>query len=102
MLLSSYVGKPCDQFYEGCTESYRIKVDAQQWIRGKVFGSLYLSGNDYFYPVWWPAVWNTACITIRAGRQHYRVNININGRAVFQSRDIAGDFLNSSKAKARI
>ena len=101
VLLSSYVGKSCDQFYEGCTENYRDKVVAQQWIRGKVFGSLYLAGNDYFYPVWRPAVWNTACISVRASQLHYRVNININGQTVFQSQDIAEDFLNSSQSKER-
>ena len=99
VLLSSYLGKSCDQFYQGCTENYRDKVEAHQWIRGKVFGSLYLSGNDYFYPVWWPAVWNTACITIRASQQHSRVNININGHTVFQSQEIANDISNSSKAR---
>ena len=98
VLLSSYVGKYCDQFYQGCTENYRDKVATQGWIRGKVFGSLYLSGNDYFYPVWWPAVWNTACITIRASQQHYRINVNINGHTVVQTEDIADDFLNSSEA----
>ena len=63
-----------------------------------MFGSLYLSGNDYFYPVWWPAVWNSACITVRPSQQFYRLNININGQTVFQSEDIDEDFLNSSKA----
>ena len=99
VLLGSFVARSCDQFYQGCTEYYRDKVETQQWIRGKVFGNVYLSGNDYFYPVWWPAVWNTACITIRASQQHYRVNININGHTVVQTEDIADNVLNSSKGR---
>ena len=87
---------------QGCTENYREKVEGQQWIRGKVFGSLYLSGNDYFYPVWWPAVWNSACISLRAGQQYYRLNVNINGQTVFQSEEIAEDFLNTSKARVEV
>ena len=99
VLLSSYVGKSCDQFYQGCTENYRDKVEAQQWIRGKVFGDFYHSGHFYFYPVWWLEIWNTACITVRASQQHSRVNININGHTVVQSQDIAEDILNSSQAR---
>ena len=100
-LLSSYVARPCDQKYQGCTEYYRDRLETQQWIRGKVFGSSYLSGsgNHYIYPVWGPGVWNTACITIRVSQQHYRVNININGHTVVQTEDIAEDILNSSQAR---
>ena len=103
-LLSSYVAGPCDQFYQGCTEDYREKVEGDQWIRGKVFGSLYLSGKDYdyFYPVWWPEVWNSACIIVRASQHHYRVDININGQNVIQSEAIKEDFLNSSKARIEV
>ena len=103
-LLGSYLAMSCDQSYTGCTQEYRDIFRASQlsWISGSVFGYFSLSNTPQFYPAWWPAVWNTACITIRASQQHYRVNININGHAVFQSRDIAGDFLNSSKARARI
>ena len=97
--MSSYVGRPCDHLYHGCTENYRdqVKRQSQEWSEGKVLGDLYLSGKNYFYPAWRMAVWNTACITVRASQLHYRVNININGQAVFQSQDIADDFFNSSK-----
>ena len=98
-LLCSYVGKSCDQYYQGCTENYKEKLEGQQWIRGKVFGELYLSGNNYyFYPVWGPSVWNTVCITVTASQQYYRVNININGHSMVETRDIENDFFNSSKA----
>ena len=98
VLLSSYVATPCDLLYQGCTENYRGRLETQQWMRGQVFGRSYLSG-DYFYPVWWPGVWNTACITIRASQQHYRVNININGQTVVQAQDIVDNDLNSSQAR---
>ena len=99
-LLCSYVGKSCDHYYQGCTENYKEKLDGLQWIRGKVFGELYLAGsNYYFYPVWLPAVWNTFCITVRSSQQHYRVNININGQTILETGDIdQNDFFNSSKA----
>ena len=97
--LGSYIARSCEQLYEGCTEKYRERVDAQQWIRGKVFGNSYIFGYNYYYPVWWPLVWNTACITIRASQQYSRVNININGITVVQTEDIADNVLNSSKAR---
>ena len=96
-LLCSYVGKSCDFFYQGCTENYIEKFEGQQWIRGKVFGNFYISGYNYFYPVWLPAVWNTFCITIRATHQYYRVNITINGHKMVETREIANDFSKSSK-----
>ena len=100
-LLSSYVSKPCDRLYRGCTDNYKDQVERQehQWSQGKVFGDLYLSGKNYFYPVWLPGVWNTACITVRATQQYYRVNLNLNGQNVFQSKEIAEDFFKSSKAR---
>ena len=52
--------------------------------------------------MWWPAVWNSACITVRPSQQFYRLNININGQTVFQSEDIDEDFLNSSKARIKV
>ena len=104
VLLSSYLAKSCDDFYEGCTEIYREKIAGhrQQWTEGKVFGNLQLLGkawNEYFYYPWWPGVWNTACITVKASEQHSRVNININGQTVFQTEDIADVFFKSFKAR---
>ena len=97
-LLCAYVGKSCDQYYQGCTENYKEKFQTQQWIRGKVFGDLYLSGNYFFYPGWLPGIWNTVCISIKASHQSYRVNINLNGETVVQTGDMVGDFFGSSKA----
>ena len=99
LLLASYVARTCEKKYEGCTEYLKDKVETQQWIRGQVFGSMFVPGNDYFYPVWWPGIWNTACITIRASQQHYRLNININGHTVVQTQDIVDNVLNTTKAR---
>ena len=74
-------------------------VENQQWIRGKVFGVSRLSGKYYFYPVWWPGVWKTFCMTVKASQQHYRITININGQTVVQTEDIADNVLNSSQAR---
>ena len=96
-LLGCFVARSCDQLYRGCTEHNREKVETHQWIRGKVFGNSYLTGNNYYYPVWSPAVWNTACITVRTSQQHYRININ--GLTVLQIEDIADNVLNSSEGR---
>ena len=34
-LLGSYVAKPCDQRYQGCTERYKEKLETQQWIQAE-------------------------------------------------------------------
>ena len=100
-LLSSYLAKPCEHLFQGCTDIERERIAGQhrQWTEGKVFGSSYISGHQYYYPVWLPGVWNTVCITVRASQQHYRLNININGHTVVQTEDIADDFSNSFKAR---
>ena len=87
-LLSSYVARPCDQMYSGCTQEYQdiFPKDDIQWIRGKIFGYLFIS-DDHCYPGWWPAVWNSACISASPPRGHYRININ--GLTVWQKRDFA-------------
>ena len=98
-LMGSYVARPCEKKYEGCTENNRDRLETQQWIRGKIFGTSYISGYNYYYPVWWPTVWNTVCMTVRVSQQHSRVNININGHTVVQTEDILNNVLNSSEAK---
>ena len=76
-LLSSYTATSCDEFFIGCTQKYKerfSKFHHIQWVEGKVFGYLFDSHNTY-YAVWWPAVWNTACISL-SPRLDYRLNIN--------------------------
>ena len=85
-LLSSYTATYCDGFFEGCTQKYKerfSKFPHLQWLGGKVFGYLFDSDNTY-YAVWWPAVWNTACISI-SPTLGYRININ--GQLALEKKD---------------
>ena len=87
-LLSSYVARSCEQMYAGCTQEYQdmfIKDDIQ-WMSGKIFGYIFIS-DDHCYTVWWPAVWNTACISASPGLGYYRININ--GHIAWEKRDFA-------------
>ena len=81
-LLNSYIAIPCDQAYPGCTEEYQdiLATNDIQWIRGQVYGYDF---SDLTYPVWWPAVWNSACISVKPGQGYFRLNIN--GQTAFQT-----------------
>ena len=94
-LLASYSGTECDQFKSGCTQFYKdiIRGDQHVWTKGKVFGVFYDSKNNHIYPVWWPGVWNVVCISVS---QEY-IEININGRLVWQTQDFAEKFIKTSK-----
>ena len=76
-LLGSYVARPCDQSFRGCTEEYKnIFSDAQlAWISGSVFGYCFVSNTPQFYPAWWPAVWNTACLTASPHLGTFRIRV---------------------------
>ena len=81
-LLNSYIAIPCDEAYPGCTEEYQdilATIDIQ-WIRGQSYGYDF---SDLTYPVWWPAVWNSACISAIPGQGYFRLNIN--GHTAFQT-----------------
>ena len=56
-------------------------------MTGEVFGHVYISGKNYFYPVWRPGAWNTACISASPSLGYYRININ--GHIAWEKRDVA-------------
>ena len=84
-VLSSFIAMSCDEFFIGCTQKYieRFSKLDIQWIWGKVFGFLFDSQNNY-YVVWWPGVWNSACIS---GNPTMSYRLNINGHLVLEQRD---------------
>ena len=96
-LLGSYLAMSCDQSYTGCTEEYRDIFSASQlsWISGSVFGYFSLSNTPQFYPAWWPAVWNTACLTASPGLGTFRIIIN--GLTVWQTKEFNGNLFNREK-----
>ena len=98
-LLGSYLAMSCDQSYTGCTEEYRDIFRASQlsWISGSVFGYFSLSNTPQFYPAWWPAVWNTACLTASPGLGNFRININ--GLTVWQTEDLHSTLFKRKKVR---
>ena len=96
-LLGSYRAMPCDQYYTGCTQEYKDIFSENQlpWISGKVFGYLYIANTPHFYPAWWPAVWNSACLTASPARGHYRININ--GLTVWQREEFTSNLFKKEK-----
>ena len=83
-LLSSFLAVSCDEFYTGCTQKYKERFSNLdiQWIWGKVFGFSFDSEKNYF-DVWWPGVWNSACISASPARGY---RLNINGRLVLEKK----------------
>ena len=98
-LLASYLAMPCDQSYAGCTQQYKDIFSENQlpWISGKVFGYLLISNNHHFYPAWWPAVWNSACLTASPALGHYRININ--GLTVWQREEFTSNLFKEEKVR---
>ena len=100
-LFSSFVARPCDsdQSYKGCTKDYKdiFSRNNVTWIRGKAFGCLFISGRNFFYPAWLPAVWNTACLSASPGLGRYRMNIN--GLTVLEITDFTGHLFESDKVE---
>ena len=96
-LLGSYVAMPCDQLYPGCTQEYKDIFTENQlaWISGKVFGDFFISNNHYFYPAWGSAVWNSVCLTARAGLGHFRLNIN--GLTALEIKDFDSNLFKKEK-----
>ena len=56
---------------------------------------LYIATYHYFFPVWSPAVWNTACISASVTQGYYRVNVN--GHIVKEMRDFDGNLFKNIK-----
>ena len=98
-LLGSYLAMSCDQSYTGCTEEYRDIFSASQlsWISGSVFGYFSLSNTPQFYTAWWPAVWNTACLTASPHLGTFRININ--GLTVSQTEDLPNTLSKRKKVR---
>ena len=88
-LLSSYTATSCEEFFPGCTQKYKerfSKFPHLQWLGGKVFGYLFDSDNtdNTYYTAWWPAVWNTACISLSPSLGY---RLNINGHVALEKQD---------------
>ena len=66
-------------------------------MTGEVFGHVYISGRNHFYPVWRPEAWNTACISASTALGYYRININ--GHTAWQIEDFKGDLFSNVEVR---
>ena len=82
------------------TQIYRdiLSVAQLAWISGSVFGYFSLSNTPQFYPAWWPAVWNTACLTASPHLGTFRININ--GLTVWKTEDVTSNLFQKEKVRS--
>ena len=77
--------------FQGCTQYFKdfIAKNQQQWIQGKIFGSVYLFPEYYYFlPLWSIMEWNSVCITVSSSEteEYCGLHININGHIVLQTK----------------
>ena len=80
--------------FQGCTQYFKdfLAKNQQQWIRGKIFGTVYLYPEYYhFLPLWSSMDWNSVCITV----EYLEMKININGHIVWQTKKAGNVFKNT-------
>ena len=86
---------------QGCTKTYQdtLANNHYQWIRGKVFGMVFIDNNWKIFHLWPAMEWSSGCVTAsRDGA--YRVNIN--GQTLLQSDNIASNIFKSSRASFHV